>query len=81
MFRSSWSSGGVNAGDGTAPDSFVFAKNWWWCADRPEQSRPQLPVREAAGTYGKDPKLGKDWRLAKDSPAKACGRDALPRRR
>lgn len=76
VFRSSWSSGGVNVGDATAPDTFVFAKNWWWCADRSERSEPSLPVRERDGVCGKDPELGEDWRLAPGSPAKRCGRDA-----
>jgi len=81
VFRSSWSSGGVNVGDATAADTFGFAKNWWWCVDRPERSEPQLPVREKGGTCGVDPKLGKDWRLGAGSPAKAWGREALARGR
>lgn len=76
VFRSSWSSGGVNVGDATAAESFVFTKNWWWCVDRPERSEPQLPVREDGGVRGKDPKLGKDWRPAADSPARGFGRAA-----
>ena len=81
VFRSSWSSGGVNIGDATAPDTFAFTKNWWWCADRPDRSEPQLPCRERGGVNGKDPELGDGRRLAADSPAKAWGREALPRRR
>jgi len=79
VFRSTWSSGGVNVGDATAPGTFSFAKNWWWCADRPERSEPALPVREQGGVCGKDPQLGRDWRLAPDSPAKGRGRDAWSR--
>ncbi|MBK8096769.1 MAG: hypothetical protein IPK26_06660 [Planctomycetes bacterium] len=75
VFRSSWSSGGVNVGDATAPTTFVFANNWWWCVDRPERSEPRLPVQERAGVHGRDPKLRPDGRLGEDSPAKGYGRD------
>jgi hypothetical protein len=50
-----WSSGGVNVGPGTAPETFTFARNTWWCADRPDLSRPTLPTSETDGTYGRDP--------------------------
>jgi len=50
-----WSSGGVNIGDGTLPESFKFSRNFWYCLDRPEASRPILPVVEAGGVYGVDP--------------------------
>ncbi len=46
-----WSEGGVNIGAGTAPETFKFARNWWYCADRPERSRPRLPTAETGGTY------------------------------
>ncbi len=56
IFDSSrWSEGGVNVGAGTAPDTFTFARNWWYCADRPSRSMPKLPVKETDGVYGKDP--------------------------
>lgn len=45
----------VNIGGGTAPETFKFARNWWYCADRPERSTPKLPTTETNGTYGKDP--------------------------
>ncbi|MBI5771844.1 MAG: right-handed parallel beta-helix repeat-containing protein [Verrucomicrobia bacterium] len=50
-----WASGGVNIGPGTAPETFTFARNWWYCADRPDRSTPQLPTKEIGGTYGRDP--------------------------
>ena len=50
-----WSEGGVNIGGGTAPETFTFARNWWYCADQPERSRPKLPTTEADGVYGKSP--------------------------
>lgn len=50
-----WAEGGVNIGAGTAPETFVFARNWWWCRDRPERSTPRLPTPETDGVYGRDP--------------------------
>lgn len=50
-----WGSGGVNIGAGTEPGTFTFARNWWWCRDQPAQSKPQLPVTETEGVYGRDP--------------------------
>src|SRR6185436_17236812 len=38
-----WIEGGVNIGPGTAPATFRFARNAWYCEDRPERSRPSLP--------------------------------------
>ena len=56
VFESSrWSEGGVNIGAGTAPETFTFARNWWYCADQPERSRPRLPTAETDGVYGKNP--------------------------
>ena len=61
VFRSdSWSSGGINVGGGTAPDTFTFARNWWHCTDRPDRSRPQLPVPETDGAYGRGEDAGRD---------------------
>jgi hypothetical protein len=50
-----WSEGGVNVGGKTAPDTFKFARNWWFCADRPERSEPRLPVREIEAVHGRPP--------------------------
>ena len=36
----------VNLGQGTAPETFEFARNWWYCIDAPERSVPRLPVAE-----------------------------------
>jgi hypothetical protein len=52
-----WASGGVNIGGGTAPDTFRFSGNWWYCVDREDLSHPSLPVKETNGTYGRDPGL------------------------
>lgn len=64
---SSWSSGGVNLGADTAPETFTFARNWWWCRDQPDRSRPTLPTLETDGVYGRDPATEKStaaWRSA-----------------
>jgi hypothetical protein len=50
-----WASGGVNLGPGTAPETFSFARNWWWCRDQPDRSRPTLPTPEIDGVYARDP--------------------------
>ena len=45
----------VNIGAGTAPESFVFARNWWYASDNPARSRPKLPTAEVDGVYGRPP--------------------------
>ena len=45
--------GTVNIGGGTEPNTFRFARNWWYGADNPARSRPQLPVAEVDGVYGR----------------------------
>lgn len=47
-----WLEGGVNVGDATAPGTFQFARNRWYCADDPSRSKPKLPVPEVDGIYG-----------------------------
>jgi hypothetical protein len=80
VFRSDhWYEGGVNVGPGTAPTSFGFARNWWYCLDKPDQSRPTLPSLEEGGAVGRDPMLdGTDLHLKPVSPAKKSGADAFP---
>lgn len=72
-----WSAGGVNIGPGTDAGSFKFTRNWWFCKDRPNSSKPSLPTAERDGVYGRDPLLtvlsDGTARLAKDSPAKGFG--------
>jgi len=57
VFRRNELSTAVNIGPNTQPESFTFAHNWWFCEDRPEASKPQLPAAEIDGVYGIDPKL------------------------
>ncbi len=56
VFRRSEIRSDVNVGGGTAPETFVFEGNRWFAEDRPEASKPQLPVEETAGIYGTDPR-------------------------
>ncbi len=50
-----WFEGGVNIGPNTAPETFRFVRNFWFCRDNPARSKPTLPSTEVSGTYGSDP--------------------------
>lgn len=80
VFRSGELSTAVNVGPATDPSSFTFERNWWFCVDRPERSRPQLPVAEKSGVVGEDPRLREpeqgDLSLEKGSPAAERGAGA-----
>lgn len=69
-----------NIGDATAPETFTFARNVWYCDTDPAQSRPRLPVEEPGGVYGLDPKLrdpaAGDLRPDPAGPAARAGADA-----
>ena len=74
-----WASGGVNVGSGTAPETFVFRGNFWYCQDLPRISKPVLPVAEAEGIYGLDPQLSnppKELGVKPGSPATKVGAHA-----
>lgn len=80
-FRSDETRGIANIGTGTAPETFRFANNHWYCIDRPARSdRVSLPVREVGGSYGTDPEFldarRGDLRLRDGSPVR--GRGARP---
>ncbi|HEX8311115.1 MAG TPA: right-handed parallel beta-helix repeat-containing protein, partial [Chthoniobacteraceae bacterium] len=82
VFRSDqWGEGGVNIGPDTAPDTFRFSSNLWFCIDRPEASQPRLPVAEEGGIYGIDPQFtapeAGDLRLRSGSPAAGKGAAAF----
>lgn len=76
-----WAEGGVNIGSGTAPETFTFARNWWYCLDDPARSRPTLPVQETGGVYGRDPHFRDaehgDVRLQSSTSAHRVGADGL----
>ena len=78
VFRSDEVRTAINIGGGTAPETFQFAGNHWYCLDKPEQSRRlSLPVNEARGTYGQAPEFinekDLDLRLKKTSPVRDAG--------
>ena len=70
--------GTVNVGAGTAPKTFKFAKNHWYCIDNPQRSnRLSLPVREVGGKYGVNPQFVNEQdgnlSLRKTSPVRDAG--------
>ncbi len=85
VFRSdSWASGGVNVGAGTWPTSFRFARNFWYCEDQPNRSKPNLPTDELDGVYGIDPMFidaGKgNFGVSIQSISKKYGAGAIPKK-
>jgi hypothetical protein len=80
-----WTEGGVNIGPGTAPKTFKFARNFWYCIDRPELSKPTLPTPETDEIAGVDPQLRGpavgDFGVKPSSPALNRGAHALPKPR
>jgi hypothetical protein len=76
-FRSDELATPVNVGPNTAPETFRFARNWWYCLDAPKQSRPSLPTAEEDGHSGVDPQFENielnDFRLREGSPAARAG--------
>jgi hypothetical protein len=74
-----WSEGGVNIGPNTDAGTFQFTRNWWYCANRPERSRPSLPTTETEGVYGGEPRFrdsaNGDLRQVPESPARRAGAD------
>lgn len=51
-FRRSQVQTDVNIGGGTAPETFRFENNHWLAEDKPQASKPSLPVDEKGGVYG-----------------------------
>jgi len=80
-FRSDEVATTVNVGPATAPETFTFARNWWYCLDHPARSSPTLPVPETGGVVGQDPRFrdaeAGDLSLSPDSPAQRVGAAAL----
>lgn len=75
-----WAAGGVNIGSGAAPETFGFARNFWYCLDAPGRSQPSLPVAEKGGVYGVDPEVTVDEKgvvsVKKGSSAEQVGAHA-----
>jgi hypothetical protein len=68
----------LNVGPNTQPETFTYVHNLWYCEDRPDASRPQLPVPETGGVYGIDPRLeGPDQNQFKPQNPRATGFGAL----
>jgi hypothetical protein len=59
VFRSDEVREVVNIGGKTAPETFAFAGNHWFCLDRPAATERllRLPVQESGGINGVDPRL------------------------
>ncbi|HEY0075453.1 MAG TPA: right-handed parallel beta-helix repeat-containing protein [Abditibacteriaceae bacterium] len=80
VFRAGqWIEGGVNIGPKTAPETFEFARNFWFNEDNPARSRPNLPNEEKEGVYGQDPlfqNAPEEWKLKENSPAQGKGASA-----
>jgi hypothetical protein len=55
-FRRSEVQTDLNIGDGTSPETFRFENNIWLAEDRPDRSKPKLPVEEKNGGYGVKPR-------------------------
>jgi hypothetical protein len=76
-FRSDELATAVNVGALTAPETFRFERNWWYCIDQPALSVPTLPVVEVGGVYGIDPLFvapeSGDLHTRPGSPATAFG--------
>jgi Right handed beta helix region len=81
VFRSDELAEAVNIGPNTAPATFRFARNWWYCLDNPARSRPTLPSAEENGVTGQDPRLVApekgDFRTKSGSPAAKYGAGAF----
>ena len=78
VFRSDELSTVVNVGSGTAPETFTFQQNHWYCIDDPRRSdRLGLPTGEVDGIYGVDPLfIGREsgnLRLRADTPVRNAG--------
>jgi parallel beta helix pectate lyase-like protein len=81
LFHSHELAGAANVGPQTAPQTFRFARNWWYAMDAPARSAPSLPTPEKAGVIGRDPRLRDlehgDLRPRAGSPAAKVGAAAL----
>lgn len=70
IFREDQIRSHLNLGAGTAPETFQFERNLWYCEDHPANSKPRgMPVQEVDGSYDHRPLIenaaGQDMRLIK----------------
>lgn len=76
-----WLDGGINIGPKTAPQTFTFARNAWFCVDDAARSTPQLPTAETDALIGRDPQFvdpsKHDFSLQPGSPAIGKGHTGL----
>lgn len=81
VFRSDELSEAANIGPNTAPATFRFSRNWWYCLDNAARSRPNLPSPEENGVVGRDPQLiapeKGDFRVKPGSSAAKYGAGAF----
>jgi hypothetical protein len=56
VFRRSQVKVDLNISKGTEAGTFQFENNRWFAEDKPVASKPKLPVEEANGVYGVDPR-------------------------
>jgi hypothetical protein len=65
----------INISANTAPETFRFERNFWYAADAPQRSAPDLPTPEIDSTVGQDPRFAAagDFHLLSGSPAKDTG--------
>ncbi|QOJ01932.1 MAG: right-handed parallel beta-helix repeat-containing protein [Phycisphaeraceae bacterium] len=72
----------INVGSGTKPETFRFARNYWFATDDPARSIPTLPAAETDPAGGREPRFRDpdrlDLRQTPESPALPHGADALP---
>jgi hypothetical protein len=77
-FQSSRIGIACNIGGNTEATTFTFGNNLWFAHDRPDRSKPALPVAEIDGLYAIDPEfkssIGGDYTLAASSPAIGKGK-------
>jgi hypothetical protein len=77
VFRSEEMIHPLNVGPDTAPETFEFARNAWYCLDVPSRSKPSLPIPKSEGIYGVEPKFrdpsGGDFQLPEKSPLSRFG--------
>jgi len=66
VYRSGELAEAANIGPGTEPASFTFARNVWYCSDKPGDSvrRIRLPSVETGGIFDTDPNLKPDGQPA-----------------